>query len=239
MEWAEGGEHLAQVVYVFFVESSGEYGGCEVNYCKLVQVGWKGLKLFVWFIFGWLLVESGGVRLDFEKLLRYKTVLLLLCILIVNAVVMRLLQSLDHFVHVDLYGYGLVFSYEWANPYWYSNIMLWTCLTGATALAAASTIPHYLHSRQPSPFSKLTGFLLPLFALGFQGLAIFFLSQINSIVWSGLYNHGVQYNIDWATTYNPVSMPALTLMAIAFLALIIPAVRALGVIEIEIVDEDK
>jgi hypothetical protein len=86
----------------------------------------------------------------------------------------------------------LVFSYDWANLYWYSNIMLWTCLTGATALAAASIIPHYLHSRQPSPFSKLTGFLLPTLALAFQGRAIFFLSQINSIVWSGLYDY--EYN---------------------------------------------
>jgi hypothetical protein len=187
-----------------------------------------------------LWVESGeGERLGFEKLLDYKTVLVLLCILILNVVVMFLLLGLDSFVHGDLYGYGLVFSYDWANPYWYSNMMLWTCVGGATALAAASIIPHYLHSRQPSPFSKLTGVLLPVLALTFQGLGIFFLSQINSIVWSGLYNYGVQYYIDWTTTYNPISMPALTLMAIAFLGLIIPAVRALGVIEIEIVDEDE
>jgi hypothetical protein len=179
------------------------------------------------------------VRLDFEKLLEYKTVLVLLSILIVNLVVMRLLQGLDHFVHVDLYGYGLVFSYDWANPYWHSNIMLWTCLAGATVLTAASIIPHYLHSKDPSPFSKLMGFLLPILALAFQGTGVFFFSQLNSIVWSGLYDYGVQYDIDWATTYNPVSMPALTLMAIAFLALIIPAVRALGIIEIEIVDENK
>jgi hypothetical protein len=177
--------------------------------------------------------------LDFEELLGYKTVLVVLCVLILNAVVMVLLRSLDHFVHVTLYGYGLVFSYDWANPYWYNNIMLWTCLGGATALAATSIIPHYLHSKKPSSFSKLTGFLLPVLALVFQGLGIFFLSQINSIVWSGLYDYGVQYNIDWATTYNPVSMPAITLMAIAFLGLIIPAVRALGIIEIEIVDEDE
>jgi hypothetical protein len=185
-------------------------------------------------------VQSGeGIRLDFEKLLGYKTVLVLLCILILNVIVMFLLRSLDHFVHSDLYGYGLVFSYDWANPYWYSNMMLWTCLGGATALAAASIIPHYLYSRELSPFSKLTGFLLPVLALAFQGLGIFFLSQINSIVWSGLYDYGVQYDIDWATTYNPISMPALTLMAVAFLGLIIPAVRALGIIEIEIVDEDE
>jgi hypothetical protein len=185
-----------------------------------------------------LLVESSeGVKLDFEKLLEYKTVLVLLCILILNVIVMFLLQGLDHFVHSDLYGYGLIFSYDWANPYWYNNMMLWTCLGGATALAAASIIPHYLHSSKPSPFSKLTGFLLPTLALTFQGLGIFFLTQINSIVWSGLYDYGVQYDINWATTYNPVSMPALTLMVVAFLVLIIPAVRALGIIEIEIVDE--
>jgi hypothetical protein len=177
--------------------------------------------------------------LDFEKLLEYKTVLVLLVISTLNVVVMRLLQGLDSFVHVDLYGYGLVFSYDWANPYWYSNIMLWTCLAGATTLTAASIIPHYLHSKNPSPFSKLTGFLLPILALVFQGIGIFFLIHINSIVWSGLYDYGVQYNIDWATTYNPVSMPALTLMATAFLVLIIPTVSALGIIEVEIVDEDE
>ena len=183
--------------------------------------------------------SSEGERLGFEKLLDYKTVLVLLCILILNVIVMFLLRGLDSFVNGALYGYGLVFSYDWANPYWYSNMMLWTCVGGATVLTAASIIPHYLHSRQPSPFSKLTGVLLPVLALTFQGLGIFFLSQINSIVWSSLYDYGVQYDIDWATTYNPISMPALTLMTIAFLGLIIPAVRALGVIEIEIVDEDE
>lgn len=185
-------------------------------------------------------VESGGsMKLDSEKLLEYKTVLLLLCILILNAAVMILLRSLDSLVHVNLYDYGLIFSYDWANPYWYNNIMLWTCLGGATALAATSIIPHYLHSQEPSGFSKLTGFLLPTLALVFQGLGIFFLSQINSIVWSDLYDYGLQYDINWATTYNPVSTPAITLMAIAFLVLIIPVVRTLGIIEIQIVNDDE
>jgi hypothetical protein len=53
------------------------------------------------------------------------------------------------------------------------------------------------------------------------------------------YDYGVQYDIDWATTYNLFSMPALALMAVAFLGLIIPAVRALGIIEIEVIDEDE
>jgi hypothetical protein len=179
------------------------------------------------------------VRLDFEELLGYKSVMVLLCVMVLNVAVMFLLLGLDSLVHVDLYGYGLVFSYDWANPYWHSNLILWTCLGGATALAAASIVPHYLQSKEPSRFSKWAGFLLPSFALVYQGLGIFFLSQINSIVWSSLYDYGVQYDINWSTTYNTVSMPALTLMAVAFLGLIIPAVRASGIIEIEIVDENE
>jgi hypothetical protein len=90
----------------------------------------------------------------------------------------------------------------------------------------------------PSRFSRLTGFFLPALSLIFQAIGVFFLNQVNNMVWSGLYPYGVQYNIDWATTYNPISMPALTLMVIVLLMLIFPAVRALGIIEIEIVHED-
>ena len=165
--------------------------------------------------------------------------LVLFFVVVSNLVVSVLLLRLDRFVHVDLYGYGLVFSHEWADAYWHSNMMLWAFLWAATALAATSIIPHYLHSREPSRFSKLSGFFLPAVALVFQALSIFFLSQINSIVWNTLYSYGVQYDIDWATTYNPISMPALTLIVIALLALIIPAVRALGIIEIEIVPETE
>jgi len=166
-------------------------------------------------------------------------VLVLLFVIVLNLAASVLLLRLDSFVHVDLYGYGLVFSYDWAEGYWHSNMMLWAFLGGATALAATSIIPHYLHSKEPSGFSRLTGFFLPAFAFIYQAIGIFFLDQINSIVWSTLYPYGVQYGIDWATTYNPISMPVLTLMVLALSALIIPAVRALGIIEIEIVPETE
>ena len=177
--------------------------------------------------------------MDFAELREYKTVLVLVCVLVLNVVVMFLLLGLDSFVHGDLYGYGLVFSYNWANLYWHNSLMLWTCVGGATVLAAASIVPHYLHSNGPSRFSKWTGFLLSTLAMVYQGVGIFFFSQINSLVWSGLYDYGLQGDIDWTTTYNPISTPILTLMVVAFLALIIPAVRTLEIIKIEIVDEDE
>ena len=162
----------------------------------------------------------------------------LLFVVVLNGAVSFLLWRLDRFVNGDLYGYGLVFSREWADGYWYSIRMLWTFLVLAVSFAAASIVPHYLHSRAPSRLSKVEGFFLPAVAFVFQAVGIFFLSQVNSIVWSTLYPYGVRYDIVWATTYNPISMPALALMVIGLLALIIPAVRALGIIEIGIVLEE-
>lgn len=164
--------------------------------------------------------------------------LVLLSVVVVNLVVSVLLWRLDGFVNGDLYGHGLVFSRVWADEYWNCSWMLWTFLAGATVIATISIIPHYLHSKEPSRFSKWTGFLLPAVALVYQALGIMYLNQINGIVWNKLYDYGVQYDIDWSATYNPVSMPALALMVVALLALIIPAVRAWGIIEIEIEWED-
>ena len=177
--------------------------------------------------------------MDFRDLLRYKTVLVLFAITILNAIAMALLLRIDSFVNVDLYSHGLTFSYQWADEYWHNNIMIWTFLGAATAIAVTAIVPHFLHSRAPSRFSKLTGFFLPVFSFIFQAIGIFFLNQVNNIVWSSLYPYGLQYDIDWTTTYNPISMPALALMVITALMLVFPAVRALGIIEIEIVHEDE
>jgi hypothetical protein len=156
-----------------------------------------------------------------------------------NTITMVLLLRLDSFVNVDLYKYGLIFSYQWADEYWHNNIMLWTFIGAATAIAVTAIVPHFLHSKAPNRFSKLTGFFLPVLGLAFQAIGLFFLNQVNNIVWSSLYPYGLQYDIDWATTYNPISMPALALMVIAALMLVFPVVRALGIIEIEIVHEDE
>ncbi len=176
--------------------------------------------------------------MDVKNLLNYKSVFVLLFVVVLNVAVSVLLLRLDAFVNVDLYGYGLVFGREWADGYWYSIRMLWTFLLLAEAFAAASIVPHYLHSRAPTRLTRAEGFFLPALALVFQGVGIYFLDRVNSIVWSTLYPYGVRVDIDWATTYNPISMPTLALMVIALLALIIPAVRALGLIEIGIVLED-
>jgi hypothetical protein len=57
------------------------------------------------------------------------------------AVLYVVLTKIDLIVHYDLYQYGLVFSIEWAQPYW---ICLTACFWGLAALSVAS---YWLESR--------------------------------------------------------------------------------------------
>jgi hypothetical protein len=183
--------------------------------------------------------------LDLRHLLNFKKVIVILSVVVVNLVVFAFLWRLDGFVHEDLYGFGLAFSYNWANEYWGYNWMVWVFLGGATALAAVSMIPQYLRSKAPGRFSnygalsEYAAFFLPVAALICQAIAIVKLDQINNLVWSGLYAYGVRGDIDWSLTYNPISMPALALMVVALLALIVIAIANLKIIEIKIVYEDE
>jgi len=132
--------------------------------------------------------------------LNYKTVLVLLFVVVVNIVVSVLLWRLDGFVHVDLYGYGLVFSYDWANEYWDCRWMLWIFLAGSSVFAAISSGLHYLHSNKRSRLPSWGGFFVPVCAMVCQALGVMCLSQINGVVWNKLYDYGVNYDIDWAAT---------------------------------------
>ena len=183
--------------------------------------------------------------MDLKSLLNLKIAIVLLFVVVVNLVVFAFLWRLDGFVHGDLYGFGLVFSYDWANEYWSSNWMVWVFLGGATALAAVSMVPQYMHRRASGGFSKYANFFeyaaffLPVAALICQALAIVKLNEINNLVWSGLYAYRLQGDIDWSLTYNPISMPALALMVVSLLALIVTAIATMNIIEIKIVFEDE
>jgi hypothetical protein len=166
--------------------------------------------------------------LDLKGLLNYKTVLVLLFVVVVNLIVDFLVWRLDFFVHGDLYSYGLIYSLDWANPYWHYTSGLWAFLGGATAFATTAIAPHYLHSRKTSLFSTWTGFFLPLLAIVYEGLGIFYLGQKNYLVWNRLNDYGLLYDIEWAATHSLISLAALALMITAIVALIIPTVRAVA-----------
>lgn len=172
--------------------------------------------------------------MDFKNLAKSMTVLILLVVIILNVAVFVLLGRLNDFVHGDLYNYGLVFSYGWAEEVWHYNLLVWPFLIGATALAFCAIIPHYLHSKGVSGFSKLFGFLLPALALIYQGLSIFYFSRMDFAVRTLLYNYGIPSNFDWSVTYDPIVTATYVLMVISLVALIIPAVRSLEIVKIEV-----
>ena len=86
--------------------------------------------------------------LDLRDLLKDRIIQVLLFTVILNIITFVLLWRLNVFVHGDLYGYGLIFSSNWADDFYYNNIMLWVFLQGATALTIFSIIPkHFSFSR--------------------------------------------------------------------------------------------
>jgi hypothetical protein len=62
-----------------------------------------------------------------------------------------MLTLVDEFINSTLYSYGLVFSYEWANPYWTLFKVTWALLA---ICAAAITINAILIVRSPSSQQK-------------------------------------------------------------------------------------
>jgi len=174
-------------------------------------------------------------------LLKHKTLLILLFVVFLNVAVFVLLGQLNGFVHGDMYDYGLIFSYEWMNGVWHYNLSCWTFIIGATAFTAFAMVPHYMIGKEevPSYFLVIVGFLLPVLGCVYEGLSIFYLNQIDFIVRNSFFDFGIPLSFDWSVTYDPVIGAAYALMTISVVVLIIPAVRALGIINIDIVNEDE
>lgn len=174
-------------------------------------------------------------------LLKHKTILVLLFVVVLNLAVFGLSWQLNMFVHGELYDYGLVFSHEWIDGVWRNNLSFWAFIIGATTFTASALVPNFLFNRKPNPsrFSVMISFLLPALALVYEGLSIFFLNQIDLIVRNSLYNFGIPSSFDWSITYEPIILTAYGLMIISLVALIIPTVKGLGIIDIDIIDETE
>jgi len=61
-------------------------------------------------------------------------------IMLVAAVV--LLLEIDKLVNDTLYGYGLIFSYDWANPYWLMFRLCLVLIVAAVVLISVVELPH-------------------------------------------------------------------------------------------------
>jgi len=66
-----------------------------------------------------------------------KQLLLIIPVLVTSVCLAYFLFMLDNIVHGTLYNYGLVFSLEWANPYWATMriVQVLLCLNAAFSIA--------------------------------------------------------------------------------------------------------
>jgi len=117
------------------------------------------------------------------------------------AICYYLLQFVDLIVHGDLYGYGLVFSYEWANQYWnYSTLMRDSILISILliTLAVFFIIIQIMANKH---FIKYLISVLLVTSIFFVIFSLFFLIRLDFIVNNSLYNYGLQFSYEWTTPY--------------------------------------
>ena len=117
------------------------------------------------------------------------------------AICYYLLQFLDLIVHGDLYEFGLVFSYEWANQYWnYSNLIrnsILICIFTSVITIFLIIVLTVSGKNLLKPLSAtlITG------SNFFAFFSLFSLTQLDFIVNNSLYNYGLQFSYEWAGPY--------------------------------------
>ena len=169
-------------------------------------------------------------------LFNFKTVIVLIVIIVLSFLSFLVVLRIDSFVHEDLYSYGLQFDLLWANDYWFNKDMLLTFLVGTTVLCALSILPHFDHSKQPTTFSKWTGNLIPIVAAIYMIFSISFFLRIDDIIKNTLPQYGVRLSYTWTAEYWNLNTIIITLMITSLMLLIIPIIRTLEILELELED---
>jgi len=138
-----------------------------------------------------------------QILYRPKIILLSLFVtLVMTSFSVFFLSRLDNIVNGDLYGYGLRFSYEWANQYW-NYLTLITGFLGVSMLITCASIALTLpqrHTHKIGSAKFVTSILLVMGILMFV-LSIFLFTRLDNIVRGDLYGYGLRFSYEWANQY--------------------------------------
>jgi hypothetical protein len=112
-----------------------------------------------------------------------------------------LMQFVELIVHGELYEYGLIFSYEWANQYWNYSTIIKDSIMIFILLTILTIIFMIIQIAKPKKFVSLIISILIIFTIFFLSLSFFSLTRIDFIVHNLLYNYGLQFSYDWSTLY--------------------------------------
>ena len=129
-----------------------------------------------------------------------------------------LLQVLDSIVHGDLYGYGLVFSYEWANQYWNITALMRSSLSVALLLLGVSAIFTLINFYSYKKGLKIVNCIFFIVAIILVSYSVFLLSELDYIVNYDLYYFGLQFSYQWAEKYWTYIALGYSLLGISIVA---------------------
>ena len=112
-----------------------------------------------------------------------------------------LLQFIDLIVHGDLYGYGLVFSYEWANRYWNITTLMRDSILISILLSTIAIFFMVFQITRPKNFMKPLISSLIAINIFLIAFSLFSLISLDVIVNTSLYDYGLQFSYDWSGPY--------------------------------------
>jgi hypothetical protein len=151
---------------------------------------------------------------------------LLFAVLVITAFSFFFFRGVDNIVNDDLYVYGLIFSYNWADPYWINSNLFFYCQTLALILFGNSIAFFFSYFRNRTTFSITISSLLLFVGSGFSLFSTYFLHNVDSIINSDLYSYGLTFNVGWFATYSLYYRIMLLLATTAGFVAIVSAIVA-------------
>jgi len=127
---------------------------------------------------------------------------LLIAVISMSAFSFFFFRRIDSVVHGDLYNYGLVFNYDWADKYWNNSNLYLYCQTLALILFGNSVALFLSHIRNQNTFSISASSWLLVAGAGLSIFSIYFLYRIDSIVNYDLYLYGLTFSAEWHAKYS-------------------------------------
>ena len=112
-----------------------------------------------------------------------------------------LLQFVDLIVHGDLYGYGLVFSYDWSNQYWNYSALMRNSILISILIATIAVVFIIIQIISAKNFIKPLSSIFIAAKIFFISYSLFSLIRLDFIINNSLYTYGLQFSYDWAGPY--------------------------------------
>jgi len=165
------------------------------------------------------------MRLNLDRVASPKTVWALFFLVIASEIAALLVYlRIDNIVHGDLYHFGLQFEAFWAMQYWKSYEIVLASFETSTMVIGISMMSFHLYSWEKNVALRWACILLPLTSASLAAVSLFFIMQIDSIVNGTLYQYGLQFSLQWATTYWTIARSTLALIGAAIIMEFIMAV---------------